>query len=221
MSNGTLDTYNATSDANGKVKVRFTAPYIDPNNPLADEGLGTFIEISTATKDNYDSARPRVHIMTIFNKITPFLNLEMEVDPDVIEDVDAQGQEGITYITVTAKDQRNMPVEGVEISFETIPDGPEVESMDNATDSLGELKARFTADMGLDEDKIVVVVAKATGQGYKNGSQSVWLDVLEQTDIIGDPTPPRSYLIESLIVVGIIGIVAVVSMVIYWGRKPR
>ncbi len=190
VSNGTLDQYNCTSDAYGKVKLKFTAPHVDPDNPLADEGLFSFIEISTASKEGYDDARSRVHIVGIYKTITPFLNLEMELDPDVIEDVDTQGQEGITYITVTARDNKDVPVKNCAVSFETIPEGANITQIDNVTNDQGEAVARLSANMDIEEDEIVVVVAKATMLGYQNGTQSIWLDVINGNiigDIIGEP----------------------------------
>ncbi len=222
VSNGTLDMYECVSDSNGKVRLKYTAPYIDPNNHLADDGLSAMIEISTASKDNYDNARSRVHVVQIFKTETPFLNLELELDPDVIEGVDTQGQEGFAYITITARDNKAYPVEGVAISFETIPEGPVITSESNATDSQGKMVAKLSANMPLSEDETlpVVVVAKATRAGYQNGTQSIWLEVVHYNGPPPPPPPPSDYgLLEIFLIAGIISVIGIVAFIaIYWSR---
>ncbi|MCK5039189.1 MAG: carboxypeptidase regulatory-like domain-containing protein, partial [Thermoplasmata archaeon] len=111
-----------------------------------------------------------------------FLAVMMYADPDVIDDKDASGISGMTTVEVLVFDPDNEPVSNASIVIQVDPKEPEISPAVVETDSEG--KAMFTFKAAdIDGDKEYTVSVIAFRSGYKNGTQSIPIVVMDNYNI--------------------------------------
>ncbi len=195
VTNGTLSIYNGTTDSTGKLRTSFTAPYVPSNAEFDKNGSGILIEIVSAELEGYDIAPNKLTLLTAYPEGVDFLAVQMEADPDVIDDKDATGTPGLTSVVVTITDQSNNPVSGASVVVKVDPNEPDVSPSEATTDSNGEATFTFKA-VDIDEDKEYTVSVIAFKDGFKNGTQSMPINVINVEDaVVVQETPFPSFLL--------------------------
>ena len=185
VTNGSLSIYNGTTDSTGKFRTTFTAPYVPQTDVFTKNGSGILIEIKSATLEEYDDAPGKLTLLTAYPEGVDFLAVQMEADPDVIDDKDAVGTPGQTSIVVTVTDQGNNPASDAEVVIQVDPKDPSISPATMITDQDG--KATFILKAAdIDEDREYAVSVIALKDGYKNGTQSVFINVID-FEIIDPP----------------------------------
>ncbi len=184
VTNGSLAVYNGTTDSTGKFRTTFTAPYVPPTDIFIKNGSGIFIEIKSAILDKYDDAPGKLTLLTAYPEGVKFLAVQMVADPDVIDDKDAVGTPGQTSIVVTVTDQGNNPAGDAEVVIQVDPKDPDISPATTTTDQDG--KATFILKAAdLEEDREYSISVIALKDGYKNGTQSMFINVIDF-----EPPPP-------------------------------
>lgn len=200
VTNGTLSVTNGTTNANGKLLSTYTAPDVpsfgEPGyNEEFENGVNVLLQINTAQLDEYDDAPTKLTLLTVYPEGVNFLAVQMDADPDVVDDKDSSGAAGITNIVVTVTDQDNLPVEGVTLDMLVDPAEPTLDGA-GTTNADGQATYTFTA-ADVDEDKEYQVSVLATKDGYKNGTQNIPINVLnyEAEVVTTVDTPFPSFLV--------------------------
>ncbi len=201
VTNGTLSVYNGTTDSTGKLRTTFTAPYV-PNDELLypdlyKNGSGILIEIKSAEIEGYDDAPNKLTLMTAYPEGVDFLAVQLEANPDVVDDKDAADAPGLTSVTATVTKNGNdyEPLSGMNVVIQVDPEGPIVSPLFATTDSNGEATFSFQA-ADIDADKEYTVSVIAFGQysdggnmkDYKNGTQSIPINVINLDEVTGPGT---------------------------------
>ncbi len=196
VTNGTLSVMNGTTNSAGKLITSFTAPYVPPTEEFIKNGSGILIEIQSAELEGYDIAPNKLTLMTAYPEGVDFLAVQMDADPDVIDDKDATGTPGLTSVVVTVTDQSGNPVSGANVVIQVDPKEPAVSPDIATTDSDGRATFSFTAK-DIDEDKEYTVSVIAFKEGYKNGTQSMPINVINVKEIVDgqNNTPFPSFLL--------------------------
>jgi len=195
VTDGTLSITNGTTNSAGKLITSFTAPYVPPTEEFTKNGSGILIEIKSAVLDEYDIAPNKLTLMTAYPEGVDFLAVQMEADPDVIDDKDATGTLGLTSVVVTVTDQSNNPVSGADVVIQVDPKEPSLSPEIATTDSDGKATFSFTAK-DIEEDKEYTVSVIAFKDGYKNGTQSMPINVINILEVDGPAeTPFPSFLL--------------------------
>ncbi len=209
VTNGTLSLYNGTTDSSGKIRLTFTAPYVPPTEEFVKNGSGILIEIKSAELEEYDDAPGKLTLLTAYPEGVDFLAVQMEADPDVIDDKDATGTPGQTSVVVTVTDQAGNPVANSDVVIQVDPKGPALTPATTPTDQDGKATFSFKAE-DIDEDKEYAVSVIAFKDGFKNGTQSMPINVIDIPDIEDKKeTPFPSF----LIVASVFSIAAVATAV--------
>lgn len=142
---GTLSEYNGTTGETGKFTTTFTAQTVvlpdsvDPSDPLyesienerldlTNNGSQAIISITTAkytsdTGQAYDDAPARLTVVTVYPTDAQFLSVAMSFNenPDVIDDVTAEGTNGFTQVEVTVTDQTGLAVYNSSVKLTASP----------------------------------------------------------------------------------------------------
>ena len=221
VTSGTLAAYEGYTDSTGKFRTVFTAPYTPPTDEFIKNGSHVLIEIKSAELDVYDPASSRVTLVTVYPESVPFISVTMEADPDVIEDRGPSGVPGMTAVVVSVFDHHDNPMANASVVVQTDPKGPEISPETLETDSGG--KASFTfQSVNLVEDKEYVVSVIAFKSGYKNGTQSISIVVVNPVYVPVEPPMPGPSVTDIMVALGLIVIIVVaVSAIIFWKRlKP-
>ncbi|MCK4758065.1 MAG: hypothetical protein KAS67_06425 [Thermoplasmata archaeon] len=195
VTNGSLLIYNGTTDSTGKFRTTFTAPYVPQTDVFTKNGSGILIEIKSATLEEYDDAPGKLTLLTAYPEGVDFLAVQMEADPDVIDDKDAIGTPGQTSIVVTVTDQGNNPASDADVIIQVDPKDPSISPATAVTDQDGKVTFILKA-ADIDEDREYAVSVIALKDGYKNGSQSVFINVIdfEPPPIPGDDPVPYAWI---------------------------
>jgi hypothetical protein len=197
--NGTLNRYNGTTDSQGKFRTTFDAPYVPPTDEYVKNGSKILLEIKDATLEDYDAAPSKLSLLTVYPEGVPFLAVQMEADPDVIDDKDETGAAGLTSIVVTVTDQDNNPVADTNVIIKVDPNEPEITPATGLSDSNGRVTFSFTA-VDIEEDKEYTTSVIAAKEGFKNGTQSMPINVINfETTVVTTETPFPSFLIVTAV----------------------
>ncbi len=209
VTDGTLSKYSDTTDSSGKIRLSFTAPYVEPTADNIKNGSGILLSIASAELEEYDTAPNKLTLMTAYPEGVDFLAVQMEADPDVIDDKDATGTAGLTSVVITVTDQSNNPVSGADVVIQVDPKEPDISPEVATTDSEGKASFSFKAK-DIDEDKEYTVSVIAFKTGYKNGTQSIPINVINVEDVkVEQETPFPSF----LLIASVFSVVAVATAV--------
>lgn len=122
---GSLAAEAGTAGEGGRFATTFTAPYVAPTADNIANGSLAFIQIRSATCERWDyaPAPPRFILVTVYPEEARFITVKITADPDVIEDVGADGTTpGFTYLDVEVRDQDGLPCENASVNL-TCPSG--------------------------------------------------------------------------------------------------
>ncbi len=213
-SNGTLSELSGYTDSGGMLRITYTAPYVPPTNDHVRNGTPVIIEIKSAELFDNDTAASKVTLLTVYPESVNFLNVQMEVDPDVIFSQSEGGEPSYATLEVLVTDQNDNPVSGAEYFIQLYPEGPNISSEVQYTDDDG--MAYFTiSSVGSDDSRSHTISAIVFKNGYKNGTQSITLDILK-LEVMSDPLGPSSdlsdYVVPAVILMGC-GVLAGVAIV--------
>ncbi len=216
VSNGTfgpleLQEFNDTTDDNGIIKIGYNAPYVPKNGsagfiPEYEDGVQALLNIKEAILEGYDQAPGKVTLIKIYPEDVNFLSVVMSATPDVVDDKDEAGQAGLATITVEVTDQDGFQVQDATVIVQVDPAEPTITPTEATTDQQGKATFTFTAD-DIDEDKVYTLSALALKATYKDGDQSISINVINYKPADGGSagTPFPSF----LIVASIFSVVAV------------
>jgi len=212
-SHGALSADIDNTTESGKVRVTFTAPYVERNTDTEANGTTVILQIKQATYTSaegveYDPAPSRLALIKVFPEGAEFLSVKMTANPDVIDpDVEEDGTTfGFTYIDVEVEDQNGDPAVGVMVACEVDPQIPAIVPRDDPTadhaitDSNG--KATFTltsTDLSEDDDSITPfnVIAKAISSDpdVSDGDQNLQIFIVDKEPPVEQGTPFPTFLV--------------------------
>ena len=205
-----LKEYNSTTLANGQVKVKWTAPFVDPAE-VNDTKVG--INLQSATKDGFDPAPSKVAVIKVMPQGASFMRMRIDVETDVID----MGTS--TPVTVTVKDQDGNPVAGATIETELSEAGPTI-SGDTQTNADGIATLTFNAPATVVEDKDFAVDVVVSHSDYSVSAIGAFnVQVLEvDNETIGGGGIPS---IATITVLGTICAIALVGGSVIYGKKKN
>ncbi|MFH0815804.1 MAG: ABC transporter substrate-binding protein [Methanobacteriota archaeon] len=207
-----LREYNATTQSNGQVKVKWIAPYVAAN---ATNDTKVAISLMGATKNTgdikYDPAPSKVAVVIVKKEGATFLRLRTEVETDVIE------AGSTTQITVTVKDQDGNPIPGATVEAQPAEAGPTITG-DTTTDADGIARLVFNAPATVAEEKDFAVDITVSHGDFSGSAAGV---VSVQVLPVDVPPPPPVPFPPGIVIVGVIAAVAIVGGRFVYGRRPK
>ncbi len=189
VTDGTLSEYNGTTDAGGIFRTRYTAPFVPSITEFVKDGHNILIEIKSVEMDGYEPAPNELTLLTAYPEKVRFLTIRMEAEPDVITDNDTAGNLGLASIIVIVTDQDNFPVAGATVAIQIDPQGPPVTPITGLTDESGIMIFQVKS-VDLQEDREYTVSTIAFKNGYKNGTQSSQLMIIDNIASTLDVSDP-------------------------------
>ena len=129
--------------------------------------------------------------MTVYPESVNFLTVLVEADPDVINDIDLAGDMGRTKVLVTVMDQNSIAVDGAMVVATILPNEHNITLESAVTDHEGIATFTFAAE-DVNEDMEYIMGVVASKIGYKNGTQNIYIyviDVPTQNIVVDTPFP--------------------------------
>ena len=114
FSNG-LREFNGTTLANGKLTVKWTAPYV-PATEQNDTKIG--IEVQSAELAGYDSAPSIVDVVVVKPQGATFIRVRADIEPEVLSPGES------STITLHVRNQDNIPLAGATAEAQLAEAGP-------------------------------------------------------------------------------------------------
>ncbi|MBU4070887.1 MAG: Ig-like domain-containing protein [Candidatus Thermoplasmatota archaeon] len=142
---GKLAQGTGQTNVSGVFSTTFTAPYVPPTPENIINGSLALIQITSAITDawEYSPAPPRYLLVTVYPEEAKFISLSIRADPDIIEDLGADGlTPGFTYVDVDITDQDGNPVPGATVNLSSSSGALDISPFEMLADQDG--KARFT-----------------------------------------------------------------------------
>jgi hypothetical protein len=178
-SSGRLLNTTGMTDQNGQFSTNFTAPYV-PLVETYNNMEAVKLRIKTATMSGYRPAQSMEFTVTVFPEIMRSMFIEATGEPDVVTDLDTQGNPGFMHLTLRVKDMSSIPLGGAALRIMSADANLTFSDMTVRTDQGGSVTITvFAPDVDTATEYNITI--NATKGGFINASQKISFTVLPRT----------------------------------------